>query len=62
MHFGTINSTDDNSLRTTDSTEIPLTRGKERCRKWKKSNDDIESTTDSIGWHWCFLIDFLFST
>lgn len=54
MHFGAINPTDDNSLRITDS----LVRGKERCQKWKKLNEDMESTTDSIGWHWCFLINF----
>ncbi|OZC05006.1 LIM domain protein [Onchocerca flexuosa] len=47
VHFGAVNSTDDSSLRT-DSSEITLLRGKERCRKWKKSTDDIESTTDSI--------------
>ncbi|VIO88338.1 homeobox domain containing protein [Brugia malayi] len=48
-HFGAINPTnDDNSLRTTASSEISLIGGKERCRKWRKSTDDIESTTDSI--------------
>ncbi|KAL3989764.1 LIM domain family protein [Acanthocheilonema viteae] len=47
-HFGAINPTDDNSLRTTDLSDIVLVRGKERYRKWKKSNDDIESTVDSI--------------
>uniref|UniRef100_A0A1I8E9M2 Uncharacterized protein n=1 Tax=Wuchereria bancrofti TaxID=6293 RepID=A0A1I8E9M2_WUCBA len=33
-HFGAINPTnDDNSLRTTDSSEISLIGGEERCRK-----------------------------
>uniref|UniRef100_A0A0R3S6U8 LIM zinc-binding domain-containing protein n=1 Tax=Elaeophora elaphi TaxID=1147741 RepID=A0A0R3S6U8_9BILA len=62
VHFGAINSTDDSSLRSTaDSSEISLARGKERCRKWKKSNDDIESTANSSGWHWCFFFNWFFS-
>lgn len=49
MHFGAVNPTDDSSLQITDSSEISLVRGKGRCRKWKKSNDDVESIADSIG-------------
>uniref|UniRef100_A0A915PHM6 Uncharacterized protein n=1 Tax=Setaria digitata TaxID=48799 RepID=A0A915PHM6_9BILA len=45
IHFGAVNPSDNNSLRA-DSSEITLTRGKERSRKWKKSTDEVESTAD----------------
>ncbi|VDK76251.1 unnamed protein product [Litomosoides sigmodontis] len=47
VHFGAVNSIDDSSLRITDSPKISLVRGKGNCRKWKKSNDDVESIADS---------------